>query len=118
MRVKSKGDFDRVYQLRRRRDVGCLVVYAAPNGGRLTRLGLSVSRKVGNAVVRNACKRILREAFRLEQHALPSGTDLVIVVRPHDARTLEDYRALLRRATATSGKSDGADVHGPPGTGS
>jgi ribonuclease P protein component len=102
LRVKSKADFDRAYQLRRRRDVGCLVVYAAPNGGRLTRLGLSVSRKVGNAAVRNTCKRLLREAFRMEQHALPAGTDLVIVVRPHDARSLDDYRALLRRATTGS----------------
>jgi len=43
-------------------------------------------------------KRLLREAFRIERSALPSGIDLVILVRPHRARTLADYREMLRRA--------------------
>ena len=46
------------------------------------RLGLRVSRKVGNAVVRNRIKRILRELFRLHQNELPATCDLVIVAHP------------------------------------
>jgi ribonuclease P protein component len=45
------------------------------------RLGLSVSRKVGDAVRRNLIKRRLREIFRLNQHSLASGCELVVIPR-------------------------------------
>ena len=47
-----------------------------------SRLGLSVSRKVGGAVRRNRVKRLLREAFRLNQHRMSTGYDLVAYPRP------------------------------------
>jgi ribonuclease P protein component len=59
------------------------------------RLGISIGRKVGSAVVRNRIKRLLREAFRLMQHDLPCGYDLVVVVRPHQPVGLADYQRLL-----------------------
>lgn len=52
-----------------------------------TRLGLTVSRKVGNAVVRNRVKRRVREWFRHEADMLPSGLDIVVIAR-RDAATL------------------------------
>ncbi len=58
-----------------------LVVYGCDSGLPHARIGLVVSRKVGNAVVRNRWKRLLREAFRLSRVDLPSGVDLVVVPR-------------------------------------
>jgi ribonuclease P protein component len=77
-RVLSKQDFDRVYAGKNYLADRCLVIGFDVIEGRATRLGLSVGRKVGNAVERNRWKRRIREAFRLLQHELPSGLDLVV----------------------------------------
>jgi ribonuclease P protein component len=58
-------------------------------GATETRLGISVSRKVGGAVERNAVKRALREAFWSLDDALPHGHDLVLVARPDAVGLLE-----------------------------
>ena len=100
LRVKRGEDFDRAYALRRRRDCGGIIVYGARNGLGVTRLGLSVSRKVGGAVRRNRVKRLLREAFRAVQRSLPAGLDLVVVARPHDEWPAERYRAALAESAA------------------
>ena len=47
-----------------------------------SRLGLAVSRKVGNAVVRNRLKRRLREIFRVERSLAPAHRDLILIPRP------------------------------------
>jgi len=68
--------------------------------GGVARVGLTVSSKVGGAVVRNRIKRRLREAVRLELSALPA-VDLVLVARaaaPH--ASVDDFRLWLRRAAA------------------
>jgi ribonuclease P protein component len=82
-RLTRPADFTRVYGGRQSAASGSLVVYALPNGlpeGRV-RLGLSVSRRIGTAVIRNRWKRRLREAFRAVRSELRQGTDIIVVVR-------------------------------------
>ncbi|NBX25498.1 MAG: ribonuclease P protein component [Planctomycetes bacterium] len=99
MRVRLDRDFRRAYAARLRRDLGFAQLLAAANGLPHPRLGISIGRRVGTAVRRNRIKRLLREAFRLEQRSMPAGVDLIVQVRPHEPRTLEDYReAMLRHA--------------------
>jgi ribonuclease P protein component len=82
-RLSRSADFDRVVRNGRSQAGREFVVYVFPRGGEEPpRLGLSVSRKVGGAVERNAVKRLVREAFAGEQVALPVGVDVVVIARP------------------------------------
>ena len=80
-RIILTRDFARAYEARRSGVDQNLAVYAVPNGLTQSRLGLSVSRRVGDSVARNHIKRLLREAFRTSLGELPEGFDLVAVVR-------------------------------------
>jgi ribonuclease P protein component len=98
-RLKSKGDFQRVYDRKRSAADEWLVVYVCESSLPQPRVGLSVSKKVGCAVVRNRFKRLYREAFRLKQHELPA-VDLIMIPRlPRDKPlaepTLEAIQASL-----------------------
>lgn len=116
--MKRGEDFDRAYATRRRRDLGGIIVYGAANGLGVSRLGLSVSRKVGGAVARNRVKRLLREAFRAVQAELPCGLDLVVVARPHEEWDGARYRTALAQAARELATAIGPGGPGGHGTGS
>lgn len=91
-RLSRSGDFDRVYREGRSHSNRYLVLYAFPRGddeAETSRLGISVSRKVGGAVERNSVKRALREAFWGFADDLPSDYDFVLVARPDSAGLVE-----------------------------
>jgi ribonuclease P protein component len=94
-RIRTPAQYAAVYDAKVRESRGPLTLYALPNQLDHPRIGLSVSRRVGNAVRRNRIRRLLREAFRHMQYDLPRGYDLVIVVRPHEPLILAEYQKLL-----------------------
>lgn len=98
LRLKTPAQFDRVYARKCSASDPVLIVYACENVLAHPRLGCSVSKKVGNAVVRNRYKRLFREAFRQMQHDLPKGVDLIMIprIRP-EPPTLEEVQASLAR---------------------
>jgi ribonuclease P protein component len=96
-RLKSPDDFKRVYEHRRSVSDTRLIVYGRPNGLPHLRLGLSVSRKVGNAVHRNRLRRLYREAFRLTKPEMPVGLDLVLIPRGPAEPSLAELKEALPR---------------------
>lgn len=101
MRLSRGRQFMSVYGAKVRSRAWPLLVHGMPNDLGYSRLGLAVPRRVGGAVVRNAIKRRLREAFRLSQHDWPAperGYDVVISVRPHEPLTLAAYQEALHKA--------------------
>lgn len=94
-RLSRSLDYQAVYREGVRKGRGPFVLFVRPNGLEHCRLGLSVPRRVGNAVARNRIKRRLREVFRLHKGDAPGGYDLIIAVRPHEALTFSEYHKLL-----------------------
>lgn len=85
-RLSRSSDFQRIYRQGSSTASRFLVLYSfkrpAVGGEDVPRVGLSVSKKLGGAVVRNRIKRLLREAFRATQEQLAEGYDFVLIARP------------------------------------
>ena len=69
--LRSNQEFKKVYNNK----------YISENGTDTKRLGVSVSKKVGNSIVRHRLARLIREAFRLSTDCIPDGYDYVVVAR-------------------------------------
>lgn len=81
-KIKKNEEFKSVYE----KKISCankyLIMYVKKNESGITRRGISVSKKVGNSVVRHRITRLIREAFRLHKEDVKEGYDMVIIARP------------------------------------
>lgn len=79
--LKNRQEFDRVYVQKRSFANKYLILYVHPNNLPSNRLGISVSKKVGNSVIRHRVTRLVRESYRLNKEQIQIGYDLVVVAR-------------------------------------
>ena len=102
--LRKTGEFNQVYRggLRLRGNGFALIYLPADQPD--SRLGISVHRKVGNAVRRNRIKRIVRETFRLHREIFPQSSDIVFTVRPEFSLDgMHAVRAAVSRLTGFQG---------------
>src|SRR5262245_58968366 len=107
------SDFRRVYERRRSVSDSWLIVYACVNGLSHLRLGLSVSRKMGQATHRNRLRRLYREAFRLTRSEMPVGLDLVLIPRGPQEPSLEELKRSLPRLVKQVARKMGQGAKSP-----
>jgi len=81
----------------------CLVLYARPNRLGVNRVGITVSKKLGHAVVRNRVRRRLREVYRLHEERFLPGWDIVVVARTKAVHA--DFKELTRAYLALAQKA-------------
>lgn len=90
--IKKNRDFQKIYDTGKSYANRQLVMYVSENFSEDTRIGISVSKKVGNSVVRHHMTRLLREVFRLNKQNIRRGLDIIVVVRV--AAKTSDYKQL------------------------
>jgi ribonuclease P protein component len=99
-RLRKRFEFRRLRDEGRRVHTRSFVLSIARGPEAQARLGLTVSRQVGNAVRRNRIKRLLREAFRLDRSLVPAASDLVVIAKSGcTVDSLADVRAELAQAS-------------------
>jgi len=80
--LKKYGDFQRVYTKGKSYANRYLVMYVWKQDTQRNRIGISVSKKVGNSVVRHRLTRLIRESYRLNETKFVRGLDIVVIARP------------------------------------
>ena len=101
-RLRCPRAYQRVFEQGEKLVGSLFILYVLPTSKPYSRLGMAVSKRIGNAVVRNRIKRYLRETFRQHKAFLPSACDLVCVARREAAGAslalyTQQFLALLRR---------------------
>jgi len=79
--LKKPHEFRRAYSKGKSAACQFFIVYCRPNGRRYSRLGITATTKLGNAVLRNRIRRRIRETYRLNEARLARGFDVVVVAR-------------------------------------
>lgn len=79
--IKKNEEFREIYNQGKSYANKYLVMYIYENGTQNNRIGISVSKKVGNSVVRHRLTRLIRESYRLNEYMFNSGLDIVIITR-------------------------------------
>ncbi len=112
--IRHQSDFTRAYRRGLRAGDNLLVIYLVKNKLAWSRLGLSVSRRVGNAPERNYVKRQLREAFRLLKTDLPRGFDIVCVAKPQSSNRPRGYSRSVLKLVRRAAKKKTVPMRGEP----
>ena len=79
--LKKNRDFQKVYRKGKSYANKYLVMYVLENGTSQNRLGISVSKKVGNSIVRHRLTRLIRESYRLQEERFRCGLDIIVIAR-------------------------------------
>ncbi len=79
--LKKNSEFGAVYSKGRSKANRYFIMYTLKNGSDKNRLGISVSKKVGNSVIRHRIKRLVKESYRLHEKMFNSGLDIVVIAR-------------------------------------
>ena len=79
--LKKNEDFKKVFDEKKSCANKYLILYYRENASDVNRLGIQVSKKVGNSVVRHRLSRLIRESFRLNENSFKHGLDLVVIAR-------------------------------------
>lgn len=108
-RILSRSDFDHVFKAGVRSSDGNMTLLMAEGKYPWARLGISISRRFGNAVRRNRAKRLIREAFRMLRSDLSPGTDWVIIPRPQSRMpSLSEFTDSMKYLTSKLMRKRGA----------
>lgn len=112
--IRKNRDFQEVYHTGKSYANRQLVMYVKKTEKSGNRIGISVSKKVGNSVVRHRLTRLVREVFRLHDNTLKQGSDIVVVVRATakeaDYKTIEGaFMHLCGLHNMVENRSDGHD---------
>ena len=79
--LKKNSEFQNVYKLGKSFANKYLVMYVLKNDLKKNRIGISVSKKVGNSVIRHRITRLVRESYRLQEEMFNSSLDIVVIAR-------------------------------------
>ena len=94
--LKQNADFQKVYKEGKSFANKYLVMYVLENRTGQNRLGISVSRKVGNSIVRHRITRLIRESYRRQEDIFNSGLDMVVIARRSaEGKTFQEIESAL-----------------------
>ena len=108
--LNRNADFQRLYHTGAFCSLGSALLYVMPNGLPYNRLGITAGKKIGNAVMRNRAKRIIRAAYTAAEMQMPVGIDLVVVARstlPEQSSVILTEKFCTRAAAHCNGVSSG-----------
>jgi ribonuclease P protein component len=106
VRLRRRREFLALQRHGGRRHTSSFVVLEAPAVGPLSRLGVTVSSRVGDAVVRNHVKRLVREIFRARRLDMPATLDIVVIAKPQAAQiTYAQAATELERALGVAART-------------
>jgi ribonuclease P protein component len=103
-RIRKNTEFRTVYRRGKSFSNLSLVLYIYKNGRDINRFGISVSKKVGNSVIRGRVKRLISESYRLNNEGLKTGYDFVFIARnPSNSKNYKEIESALKNLLKKAG---------------